>query len=153
MTPLQLPRYPFRIKKEGNVVKIFDIIRKKFIVLQPEEWVRQHWIHYLIEDKKYPASLLSVEISVNTKVLKQRSDIVAYDNNATPILIVECKAPNIKITQDAFDQIARYNMKLKVPYLVVSNGNQHFCCKIDYVNEGYAFVQDVPDYSILQNIK
>lgn len=148
MIPLQLPTYPFRMKKEGSIVKIFDIIRKKFIVLQPEEWVRQHWIHYLIQEKNYPASLLCVEKSVNTKLLKQRSDIVAYNTKGTPTLIIECKAPNIKISQDTFDQIARYNMKLRVPYLAVSNGIQHFCCKIDYTKQDYTFIQSVPDFNI-----
>ncbi|PVX50777.1 type I restriction and modification enzyme subunit R-like protein [Balneicella halophila] len=150
MTPLQLPTYPFRLKKEDNIIKIFDIIRKKFIVLQPEEWVRQHWVHYLIQEKEIPASLLAVEISVNTKLLKQRSDIVAFDNNGKPLLIVECKAPSIKLSQSAFDQIARYNMKLKVPYLVVSNGLQHFCCKIDYEKKSYDFIKNIPEFSFLK---
>lgn len=149
MTPLQLPTYPFRLKKEAGVTKIFDCIRKKFIILQPEEWVRQHWIHYLINEKKFPASLLRVEVSVNTKLLKQRSDIVAYNTTGIPLLIVECKAPNVKISQATFEQIARYNMKLKVRFLVVSNGQQHFCCAIDYDNENYTFIKEVPDFSAI----
>ncbi len=148
MTPLQLPSYPFRIKKENGVTKIFDTIRKKFVILQPEEWVRQHWIHYLIQHKNYPASLLQIEVSVNTELLKQRSDIVAYNQNGIPLLIVECKATNIKISQATFDQIARYNMKLRVPYLVVSNGLQHFCCKIDYEKETYTFIKEIPDFKL-----
>lgn len=150
MTPLQLPTYPFRMKKEAGVVKIFDCIRKKFVVLQPEEWVRQHWIHYLIEEKNFPASLLCVEVSVNTTLLKQRSDIVAYGTSGKPLLIVECKAPTVKISQAAFDQIARYNMKLQVPYLVVSNGMQHFCCAIDYEKKDYIFIENVPDFALLK---
>ncbi len=151
MTPLQLPHYPFRLKKDGNTVKIFDCIRKKFVVLQPEEWVRQHWIRYLIEEKQFPASLLRVEVSVNTHLLKQRSDIVAYDTKGKAILIVECKAPNIKITQDTFDQIARYNMKLQVPYLVVSNGLQHFCCEINYALKDYIFLENLPKFEEICN--
>lgn len=146
MIPLQLPQYDFRLKKTGNTVKIFDCIRKKFVVLQPEEWVRQHWIMYLIEEKKIPASLLRVEVSVNTQLLKQRSDIVAYNSLGKPFLIVECKAPNIKLTQDTFDQIARYNMKLQVSYLVVSNGLQHFCCKINYEEKSYEFLKMLPNF-------
>ncbi len=149
MISLNLPKYEFRFQKEEDSVKIFDEIRKKFVVLQPEEWVRQHWIQYLIQEKNYPASLLKVERSVNTKLLKQRSDIVAYNTTGKPILIVECKAPNIKITQEAFEQIARYNMKLQVPFLAVSNGLQHFCCKVNYTAQDYQFLQEIPDFQSL----
>lgn len=148
MITLNLPTYKFRIKKVADKTKIFDIIRKKFVILQPEEWVRQHLIHYLVNEKNYPQSLLKIETSVNIDGLKQRSDIVAYDNTGTPTLIVECKAPNIKLTQSAFDQIARYNMKLKVPYLLVSNGLEHYCCKIDYKREHYEFIPEIPSYTI-----
>lgn len=151
MISLNLPKYNFRFQKETNTVKIFDSIRKKFVVLQPEEWVRQHWIHYLIQEKNYPASLLGVEVSVNTKLLKQRSDIVAYDTSGKALLIVECKAPSVKISQATFDQIARYNMQLCVPYLVVSNGLQHFCCQIDYRKESYSFIENVPHFKFTEN--
>ncbi len=144
MIKLNLPTYNFRFQKTENNLKIFDPIRKKFVVLQPEEWVRQHWIQYLIAEKKYPASLLQIEKSVNTKILKQRSDIIGYDTIGKPILIVECKAPEVKITQEVFEQIARYNMTLKVPYLVVSNGLKHFCCKINYEKKDYIFLKEVP---------
>ncbi len=145
---LNLPTADFRIKTEDGKHKVYDIVRRKYIILQPEEWVRQHWIHYLTQEKQYPASLLRVEVSVNSKLLKQRSDIVAYNRNGCPLLIVECKAPNIKISQAAFDQIARYNMQLKVQYLVVSNGLQHFCCEMDYAQNSYQFIQMIPDYRV-----
>lgn len=148
MTPLNLPTYQFRIKTENDKPRIFDIVRKKFVILQPEEWVRQNFIHYLISEKKYPESLLRVEVGVNLRLLKQRSDIVAYNNIGIPILIVECKAPNIKLTQASFDQIARYNMKLQVPYLVVTNGLTHYCCQIDYTTEDYTFIAEIPSYKM-----
>lgn len=145
-TPLNFPTYNFRMKKSEEKFLIFDIVRKKFIVLQPEEWVRQHLLHFLTEEKNYPIQLLRVEVAVNTKLLKQRSDIIAYDRNGKALLIVECKAPHIKITQDTFDQIARYNMKLRVPYLLVTNGLQHYCCIMDYEKESYTFLQEIPNY-------
>lgn len=151
MIKLNLPTYNLRIKKVSDKIKIFDIVRKKFIILQPEEWVRQHLIHYLINEKGYPQSLMKIETSVNINRLKQRSDIVAYDNTGTPRLIVECKAPNIELTQDVFDQIARYNMKLKVTYLLVSNGLQHYCCKIDYKNDSYEFLPEIPNYKMIKS--
>lgn len=151
MIKLNLPTYNLRIKKVSDKIKIFDIVRKKFIILQPEEWVRQHLIHYLINEKGYPQSLMKIETSVNINRLKQRSDIVAYDNTGTPRLIVECKAPNIELTQDVFDQIARYNMKLKVNYLLVSNGLQHYCCKIDYKKDTYEFLPEIPNYKIIKS--
>lgn len=145
-TPLNFPTYNFRMKESEGKFLIFDIVRKKFIVLQPEEWVRQHILHFLIEEKNYPIQLLRVEVAVNTKLLKQRSDIIAYDRNGKALLIVECKAHNIKITQNAFDQIARYNMKLRVPYLLVTNGLKHYCCIMDYEKESYTFLQEIPNY-------
>ena len=149
MEKLNLPTYNFNIKLEGQRKLIFDSIRKKYVVLTPEEWVRQNFISYLVEDKNYPRGLIAVEKKVDVNRMPQRSDIVLYNNKAEPIMIVECKAASVKISQDTFNQVARYNMKLQVPYLVVTNGLNHYCCRIDYENNSYKFVLEIPDYKSL----
>jgi len=150
MEKLNLPTYNFNIKLEGQRKLIFDSIRKKYVVLTPEEWVRQNFISYLVEDKNYPSGLIAVEKKVDVNRMPQRSDIVLYNNKAVPIMIVECKAASVKISQDTFNQIARYNMKLQVPYLVVTNGLNHYCCQIDYENSSFKFIQEIPDYKSLK---
>ncbi len=125
---------------------IFDILRKKFLVLTPEEWVRQHFVLYLLEEKKYPKSLIALEKQLTINNRKKRTDILIFNTKGEPDIIVECKAPSIKITQATFDQIARYNLKLKANYLIVTNGLQHFYCKMDFENETYIFLKDIPDY-------
>ncbi len=147
MHPLNFPAYHFRFKNSENKVHIFDVIRKKFVVLQPEEWVRQHWVHHLIEGKKYPKSLINVEKQLEINSLKKRYDIVVFTSDGSIRILVECKAPKIKIDQTTFDQIARYNMSLKAEYLIVSNGLQHFYCKMDFDEEKYTFLKDIPDFS------
>lgn len=149
MTSLCFPKYEFRIKTEGKHQMIFDGIRKKWLVLTPEEWVRQHMIRYLIEDKNYPASLMAIEMGITLNGTKKRCDIAMYNNKAEAIALVECKAPTVKITQAAFDQIARYNMELKVKYLVVSNGVKHYCCVIDLEKKNYQFLNGIPEYKNL----
>ena len=149
MEKLNLPTYNFNINLEGQRKLIFDSIRKKYVVLTPEEWVRQNFISYLVEDKNYPRGLIAVEKKVDVNRMPQRSDIVLYNNKAEPIMIVECKAASVKISQDTFNQVARYNMKLQVPYLVVTNGLNHYCCQIDYENNSYKFVLEIPDYKSL----
>ncbi|WP_421918270.1 type I restriction enzyme HsdR N-terminal domain-containing protein [Marinifilum sp.] len=146
MENLNLPTYSFKIKSDLQRKLIFDSIRKKYVVLTPEEWVRQNFIRFLVEEKGYPASLVAVEKKVDVNLLPQRSDIVLYNCKANPIMIVECKASKIKITQDVFNQVARYNMKLKVPFLVVTNGLRHFCCYMDYKNKNFKFLEDIPGY-------
>jgi hypothetical protein len=146
MQPLNLPTYKFKIKSSENKLFIFDIIRKKYVVLTPEEWVRQHLIHYLIEEKNYPISLIAVEKKVTIHNLTKRTDILIFNNLGVPNIIVECKAPSVKISQDAFDQIARYNLKLDANFLIVSNGLSHFYCKMDTKNECYVFLEDIPNY-------
>ncbi|HRW62678.1 MAG TPA: type I restriction enzyme HsdR N-terminal domain-containing protein, partial [Bacteroidales bacterium] len=131
MEKLNLPTYSFNIKFIEQRKYIFDFIRKKYVILTPEEWVRQNFLKYLVEEKKYPASLIAVEKEFKLNNLSKRSDAVIYNKQGTPILIVECKAPEVKIGQNVFDQIARYNMVLNVKLLVVTNGLQHFCCKLD----------------------
>jgi hypothetical protein len=147
MQPLNLPTYKFRIKSNENKLFIFDILRKKYVSLTPEEWVRQHIIHFLIEEKNYPISLMAVEKKLTINTLTKRTDILVFNTNGSPHIIVECKAPTAKITQDAFDQIARYNLKLEANYLIVSNGLEHFNCKMDLENEQYIFLPDIPKYS------
>lgn len=147
MQELNLPNYQFRIKSNENKLFIFDFIRKKDVVLTPEEWVRQHFLKYLVDDKKYPKSLIAVEKQLTLHSLTKRTDIVIYNGNAQPEIIVECKAPNVAISQDVFDQIARYNLKLNARFLIVTNGLQHFYCRIDHENETYFFLEDIPNYS------
>ncbi|HYV91171.1 MAG TPA: type I restriction enzyme HsdR N-terminal domain-containing protein [Chitinophagales bacterium] len=138
-------KYDFRIQREGDQSFIFDIIRKKFVALTPEEWVRQHWIHYLIEEKKYPRSLFALEKMIELNQLAKRCDIVIYNREGKPFLIVECKSPDVKISQKVFDQIARYNLTLRVKYLVVSNGSEHHCCEIDFEKKTYDFLPSLPE--------
>ncbi|KGL60670.1 type I restriction enzyme R protein [Polaribacter sp. Hel1_33_49] len=125
---------------------IFDKLRKKYIVLTPEEWVRQHFVYFLIEEKKYPVTLIALEKQLTINNLKKRSDILIFNTDGKPEIIVECKAPSIKITQNTFDQIARYNLKLRANYLIVTNGLEHFYCKMDFKNETYIFLKDIPHY-------
>mgnify|MGYP000944133365 CR=1 FL=1 len=146
MQNLNFSTYSFRFKNSENNTHIFDVIRKKFVVLQPEEWVRQHCIQFLINEKNFPVSLINVEKVVQINGLNKRYDIVVYNSDGSIYLIVECKAPSIKITQNTFDQIARYNLKLRANYLILTNGLEHFYCKMDFKNETYIFLKDIPHY-------
>ncbi len=146
MELLNLPSYQFKLKKEGEVIKIFDAIRKKYVVLTPEEWVRQNFLQYLIQEKKFPSSLISVEAGLKYNQLQKRADVLVYDKSGSPFLMVECKASSVKITQDTFDQIARYNLIFKVKYLVVTNGLNHFCCLMDYTDNSYQYLEVIPAY-------
>jgi hypothetical protein len=150
MQQLNFPAYEFKVKTEKQKTQIFDLVRKKYVTLTPEEWVRQHIIMFLVTEKKFPASLIAVEVSLNRGSKKQRGDIVIYTNDGKPRMIIECKAPEVKITQDVFFQIARYNAPLKMNYLVVSNGINHFCCKMDYKNGEHTFLKEIPFYHLLK---
>jgi hypothetical protein len=147
MIKLNLPNYNFKIKNSENKTLIFDKLRKKYLVLTPEEWVRQHFVQYLIREKKYPVSLIALEKQLTVNNLKKRSDILVFNTDGHSQIIVECKAPQIKITQDTFDQIARYNLKLKAHYLIVTNGLEHYYCKMDFENEAYIFLPEIPAYN------
>jgi type I site-specific restriction endonuclease len=138
-----------RLRDNKGRTEVFDIVRKRYVNLSREEWVRQHFIRYLVNDRKIPVSLISVEASLTYNGLKKRSDIVAYDASGRPRMIVECKAPEVGLTQDVFDQVALYNMTLDVPFLVVTNGVQHFACRIDRRNSSYEFLKEVPDFTML----
>lgn len=144
MQTLNLPPYQFKLKQQGPRTQIFDAIRKKYVVLTPEEWVRQNFLQYLIQDKNFPASLIAVEAGLKYNQLQKRMDVLVYDKQGRPHLMVECKAPEVKITQDVFDQIARYNMVFKVKYLVVTNGLHHFCCLMDYTTNTYIYLEQIP---------
>jgi len=146
MQPLNLPSYQFKVRQSGEHIQIFDSIRKKYVVLTPEEWVRQNFLQYLIVEKKYAASLIKIESGLKYNQLQKRMDVLVYDKQGIPHLIVECKAPDVKITQAAFDQIARYNMIFKVKYLVVTNGLQHFCCLMDYTTNAIHYLETIPEF-------
>jgi len=143
---LNFPTYSFRLKNSENKVSIFDVIRKRFMVLQPEEWVRQHCVHYLMNEKKYPITLINVEKELKINDLKKRYDIVVFNPDGSIHLIVECKAPKITIDQTTFDQIARYNLALNATYLMVTNGLNHYYCMMDFEAEKYRFLKDIPEY-------
>tara|TARA_Y100000588_G_scaffold181852_1_gene195635 strand:- start:374 stop:823 length:450 start_codon:yes stop_codon:yes gene_type:complete len=143
---LNFPQFEYRFKSTENKVSIFDVIRKKFIVLQPEEWVRQHCVHYLINEKKYPKSLINVEKELNINGLKKRYDIVIFNPDGSILLIVECKSYDITINQNTFDQIARYNLALNAEFLMVTNGINHYYCQMDTEAERYQFLRDIPNY-------
>lgn len=144
MLNLNFPKYNFRFKNSENKVAIFDVLRKKFVLLTPEEWVRQHVVQFLLKEKKLPQSLLNVEKQLKIHQLIKRYDVVAYNPDGSIHLIVECKAPSVPITQNTFDQIARYNLSVKATYLMVTNGLQHYFCQMDYEREKYHFLKDIP---------
>jgi len=146
---LNLPPYPFRIKLEGGKHFIFDELRKKFLVLTPEEWVRQHFIQFLILNKKYPKTLIQIEAGLKINKLQKRTDVVVFDRNAARFMLIECKAPQVKIDQSVFDQAARYNSVHQVEYLVVTNGIQHYVAKIDHITKEFNFLDDLPEFQTL----
>lgn len=148
-TPLNLPTYSFRTKQVDSKVRIFDEIRKKFLVLTPEEWVRQNFIRYLAEEKGFPASLMAVETGLKLNRNQFRADLLIYSKSGKPLVIVEFKAPEVKITQKTFDQIARYNLTFEVPFLIISNGLEHYCCQVDFEAKNYNFFRDIPAYDDL----
>ena len=147
MQKLNFPTYSFRFKNSENKVSIFDEIRKKFILLTPEEWVRQHVVQFLLQDKKYPKSYINVEKLIKINNLSKRYDGVVFQPNGEIFLLIECKAPEVAISQQTFDQIARYNLVLKAKYLMVTNGLNHYFCQMDFENEKYVFLKELPEYS------
>lgn len=150
MTELNLPKYNMRISRDrNNNIKIFDSIRKKFVSLTPEEYVRQHFTNWLINYLHYPMGLIANEVKISLNSTIKRCDTIVYSNTGDPMMIIEYKAPHISINQNVFDQIVRYNMVLKTKYLVVSNGMQHYCCIIDYDHNSYQFIPHIPTYEEL----
>lgn len=149
MNRLNLPSFEIKLSGTPEKPKIFDILRRKYVTLTPEEWVRQHFVHYLIEHKGYPMALLANEVELKAGDKRLRCDSILYNKVVQPRMIIEYKAPTVVLTQRVFDQISAYNLLLHVDYLVVSNGMQHYCCKMDYDHQKYLFLEDIPDH---QNI-
>jgi hypothetical protein len=146
MKPLNFPQFQFRFQKYQNKIRIFSRLRKKFLILTPEEWVRQHCVHYLLDCKKYSAQLMAEEVTIKLNGLTKRCDIVTYYSSGDIKLIVECKAPEVKISQNTFDQIARYNMVLDADFLMITNGLNHYFCKLDLEQETYTFLKELPEH-------
>lgn len=145
MQKLNFPEYDFRISKdEDGKTYIFDPLRKKDLLLTPEEWVRQHVLHYLMSEKAFPASLISTEAGVKVNRLSRRYDALIYTRKGEAYMLVECKAPSVKINQEVFDQIIAYNRSIKAPYLLISNGLKHFCCQFDQTSHQYVFLPEIP---------
>lgn len=147
MQPLNFPSYTFRVKNSENRTLIFDDVRKKFVVLTPEEWVRQHVVRFLLQEKKYPLSHINVEKQIKMNGLVKRYDVVVFNHTGGLHILVECKAPTVTISQTTFDQIAQYNIKLNASYLMVTNGLSHFYCQTNVEVEKYEFMQEIPDFS------
>lgn len=150
MLSLNLPVYPAKVTIREGKRMIFDPVRNKYVALTPEEWVRQHFVHYLVSEKGFPKELIGNEITIRLHHTFKRCDTVVYNRFLAPLLIVEYKSPAVTISKAVFDQIARYNMVLQVRYLIVSNGLSHFCCKIDYETESYTFLPIIPEYKELE---
>ena len=144
MFKLNLPDFNLTVRKEEGKVWIFDIIRKKYIVLTPEEWVRQHVIAYLLLEKQVPINLIAVEKTLKINNLTKRFDVVVFNRNARPLMLIECKAPGIRVSESVFDQAARYNMSLKAGLFLITNGIEHYCCRIDFENSLYVFMNEIP---------
>ena len=149
MQELNLPRYEISVKRNGERLTIFDFLRRRHVALTPEEWVRQHFVHFLVEHKGYPKGLLANEVELSVGEKNLRCDSILYDPSLKPRMIVEYKAPSVVVTQKVFQQIATYNLLLHVDYLIVSNGLRHFCCRMDYEHNSYAFLSEIPSYTAL----
>ncbi len=146
MYELNLPSFEIRLGGTREKPEIFDFLRRRFVKLTPEEWVRQHFVHWLVEHKGYPKGLLGNEIELQVGEKKLRCDSILYDNDTRPQMIIEYKAPTVALSQKVFDQISAYNLLLHVDYLTISNGLQHYCCKMSYEQKRYEFLEDIPDY-------
>ena len=151
MSALNLPAFDTKITIKDGKRQIFDTLRRCYVALTPEEWVRQHFVNYLCTAKGYPPALMTNEVQIMLNGMKKRCDTVVYDKELRPRVIVEYKAPTVKLTKEVFAQISRYNLTLRVDYLIVSNGVQHYCCRMDYENNSYTFLQEIPDYERLLN--
>lgn len=149
MYQLNLPPFDIKVKKIGDKPVVFDSLRRKYVALTPEEWVRQHFVNYLKIEKNYPFALIANEMQINLNGQKKRCDSVVFNNELQPLVIVEYKAPDVKITQQVFEQIVCYNIVLKVKYLIVSNGINHYCCRMDYENQTFLYLKEIPLYDDL----
>ncbi len=151
MNGLNLPEFTPKIMEKDGKRSIFDRIRRKYVALTPEEWVRQHFVYYLIAEKNYPESCIANEVQIKLNSTVKRCDTIVYNLFVEPLAIVEYKAPQIRINRTIFDQIVRYNMELRVKYLIVSNGMDHYCCRIDYETQSYSFLEEIPNYQAMIN--
>jgi len=149
MEQLNLPPYDYVLRNQAGRRVILDSIRKRFVPLTPEEWVRQHFAQYLIRNLEAPPALIAIEVAIPIQDRYYRADIVVYNRQIKPVLIVECKRPSVKLGQNVFNQIGHYNVTFKVPYLVVTNGIQHYCCKVDHTNHDYHFLDKIPSYQTM----
>ena len=149
MTTLNLPKYDVKLRGTREKPEIFDFLRRRFVALTPEEWVRQHFTHFLVEHKGYPQALLGNEIELRIGEKRLRCDSLLYNKEMSPRMIIEYKAPSVAVTQKVFNQISTYNLLLHVDYLIVSNGLQHYCCRMDYERRQYDFLPEIPDYQAL----
>jgi hypothetical protein len=146
---LNFPEYEFNMESRGDAIGIFDPVRKKYVTLTPEEWVRQHVLLYLAHEKKVPLSLMGVEKKLKIGQTVKRFDVVVFSSSTKPVMLIECKAPQIQIREEVFNQAARYNLSLKTKYFLLTNGLDHFCCRLDYNLNTFVFIQDIPDYSVM----
>ncbi|MDR2764288.1 MAG: type I restriction enzyme HsdR N-terminal domain-containing protein [Tannerella sp.] len=152
MQPLNLPIYYPKVSRKDGKSFIFDPLRRKNVALTPEEWVRQHFVNYLVIEKRYPSALLANEVTIALEQLSRRCDTVVYNLYLEPLAIVEYKAPTVPVTQQVFEQIARYNLSLRVKCLMVTNGLVHYCCRIDYEKQGYTYLKEIPAYDVLEDL-
>lgn len=146
MQQLHFPAFDFKLRNADNRQEIFDTVRRKFVALTPEEWVRQHLIHYITLVKGYPIATIGVEKQLMLNKMPKRFDLVIFKRNGSPLLLAECKAPEVEITEKTFDQAARYNMLLQADYFLITNGLEHYPCRLDYINKQYIFIEDIPDF-------
>lgn len=149
MRKLNLPTYDFQHRTEDGKLYVLDIFRKKYVMFTPEEEVRQRFARFLGEEKGYPASLMLTEFSLKLNEMIRRCDILVHKPAGEPAVLVECKAPEVKISENTFDQVARYNMVFKVKYLMVTNGLKHYCCYVDFETGKVQFLKEIPSYSDL----
>ena len=147
---LNLPAFDYRLSRgDDGVDRIYDRLRRKFVALTPEEWVRQHFVNFLIAERSFPQGLMANEVSLRLNATARRCDTLVYSRSGRPLVVVEYKAPTVAVTQDVFDQIARYNSVIGAPYLIVSNGLSHYCCRFDPEGARYTFLRDIPPYDKL----
>ncbi|MFC2079837.1 type I restriction enzyme HsdR N-terminal domain-containing protein [Bacteroidota bacterium] len=149
MQKLNLPEYDFKLRADAGNTLIFDIFRAKYLVLTPEENVRQHFTRFLIEERGFPGAYIMTEYALSLNKMSKRCDVIVFNKNKEPVVLVECKSPEVKITQDVFDQVARYNVVFKVSYLLVTNGLKHYCCKVDFLTGKVDFLSDIPKFEEL----
>ena len=148
MVDLNFPGYEFFVRDHGSQQEIFDAITQEYVVLTPEEWVRQHLVQYLIHEKRTPLGLLRREVPVMLNGMRKRADVVVYDRHTRPLIVAECKAPDVSLRQDAFNQVARYNSQLKAPYVMITNGLTHHFCRIDHVHRTIGYLDTLPSYDV-----